>query len=534
MTEAKKSRRRPKSEPVILPGAFRLTDYGNAERMIARYRGKLRFCPPRRRWLVWDDRRWAWDETGVVARMAKRTVRGLYEEAAKCSDDDVRRAMAKHASASETASRIAAMVQLASTEPGVAVMPDELDADAWALNVLNGTLDLRAGQLRPHDAADLITKLAPVEYCPDARHELWEQFLVDATGGDAELEGYLRRIAGYALTGVATEKSFFLFHGPPDTGKSTFLAALESTLGDYHASADFSTWCTQTSTGGNRGDLVRLAGARLVSSVEVAKGKRFDEAIMKRVTGGDALTAAAKYEAEVTFRASFTLVLAANDAPAIHDDDEGAWSRVKRIPLMHVVPAEKRDPRVRETLRDPSVAGPAILAWAMRGLTEWRTSGLGTAAAVEASTKGYRGEMDRLAGFLTDCCAFEGWDECSVPRTVLRDAYKAWCAENDVRRPISTQDFAKRLREAGAIDGKSNGVRVWKRVRLLKADEEPATGAAQGHQGHAGSPVSGSPTWKTQSANSPETAIPSDPDVPPRPRQVSLDPDSGELREVTL
>jgi putative DNA primase/helicase len=370
------------------------------------------------------------------------------------------------------------MITLAQSETGIPVLLNELDADPWQLNVLNGTIDLRTGMLGPHRRHDLITRIAAVTYNVNARSALWDAFLTDATGGDAELARFLQRAVGYALQGTASERAFFFLVGPPGTAKSTFVDAIAAALGEYHMVAAFDTWLLQSYTGGNRGDLVRLASARLVTSVEVRKGARFDEGILKAVTGGDAITAAAKYEREITFTPSFALWLAANDAPAIRDDDEGAWTRVRRIPFDHVVPTAKQDRTLKLRLQRPDV-GAAILAWAVRGCIDWQQQGLGTSAAIERSTTEYRNDMDRVAGFFAESCLFEA--SAKVQTTVLRRAYEDWCKEQGIRAPLAGKEFAKRLEERNCRSGKSDGNRVWKGVRLSQiGDESRDAGTAEG------------------------------------------------------
>lgn len=461
---------------------MKLTDLGNAERLVARHRDRIRHCPQRKKWLTWDGKRWAWDETGEVQRLAKKTARTIYTEAQHAKDGDQAQAIAKHAHASESHSRITAMIALAQTEIGIPVLATDLDSDPWLFNVENGTLHLRTGELRPHCRGDHITKVSPASYDPTAKHELWDRFLAQATGGDAELAAYLQRAVGYALQGNVTEKAFWFLYGAPDGMKSTFIDAVSAALGDYAVTVSFSTWLVQTNVGGNRGDLVSLMGARLVTSVEVRKGVRFDEEIIKRVTGGDMIEAAAKYEKEVRFLPSFALWLAANDAPTIRDDDEGAWSRVRRIPFNHPLPADQRDPLMREKLRAPEVQS-AILAWAVQGCLEWQKSGLGTSAAIDESTASYRRDNDRTAGFFGDICAFE--PDAKMSASDLRCAYENWCKEEGVRNPLNGNDLGERLVKRGCQPLKSNGRRIWKGVRLLERWEEP-TGSA----GASGAPFS--------------------------------------------
>jgi putative DNA primase/helicase len=218
---------------------------------------------------------------------------------------------------------------------------------------------------------------------------------------------------------------------------------------------------------------VRLLGARLVSSVEVRKGAKFDEAVIKAVTGDDAITAAAKYESEITFYATFALWLAGNDAPAIRDDDEGAWSRVRRVPFTNPLPKARQDPTMREKLRAPEVLS-AVLAWAVQGCIDWQRRGIGTCAAVEQSSAAYRAEMDRVAGFFAERCRFGTYEKVACGE--LRKAYEAWAQEQGIKHALSGNDFGARLRDRGIAHGKSNGARVWKGIRLLAEDEEPEQG----------------------------------------------------------
>jgi putative DNA primase/helicase len=499
---------------------FALTDYGNAERLVRDHGKDLRYCAPKRKWYVWTGTHWQQDETGELVRLAKSTARRIYAEASRCDDADRRKAITKHALASERAPRIVAMVELAQSESGVPVLPCELDADPWLFCCRNGTIDLRSGQLLTHRQRDLITRLSPVDYVPDAKSELWDSYLATATNRDKELEAYIQRAVGYSLQGTVTERRFFFVFGPPGGTKSTFIETIGAAFGAYHQPADFETWLLQTYTGGNRGDLVRLAGARLVTSVEVRKDARFDEGLIKRVTGGDPLTAAAKYESEVTFQPAFTLWLAANDPPAIRDDDQGMWDRICRIPFTHALSVEQQDRTMREQLRDPKVLS-AVLAWSVRGCLEWQKRGLGACAAVDASVAEYRTAMDRVAGFLDSECVFA--PNVQVLTKKLRQAYETWCDEMSAR-PLSGNDLAKRLEARGCQNVKNHGYRYWKGVRLV--DELfDSRGAAVA----AGTAFPGNPPRERNMGRVPGNGDPGDPGDP---AQKELDPDEFEAEQA--
>ena len=153
---------------------------------------------PRKTWFAWDETHWASDDSGEVYRQAKATVATIYADAAAELDTDRRKALAKWAAASESDARINAMISLARSEPGIPVAPQQLDTDPWLFNVLNGTIELRTGELREQRRDDMITMLAPVTYEPNARDAVFENFL-DRVLPDS-LQGFVQRAAGYSLT----------------------------------------------------------------------------------------------------------------------------------------------------------------------------------------------------------------------------------------------------------------------------------------------------------------------------------------------
>jgi putative DNA primase/helicase len=191
-----------------------LTDLGNAERLADRHGDKLRYCAQQRSWYVWDGMRWRHDVTQQVALLSMDTVRTIYEEAAGVLDSSEREKIAHHALESESGSSLGNMQRLAQALDAVAIRADALDTDPWLLTVLNGTIDLRTGELSRHDPMHLITKLAPVTYDPEAKSKLWDGFLRDVTGDGEELMVFLQRAAGYSLTGRTTEHAVFFVYGP--------------------------------------------------------------------------------------------------------------------------------------------------------------------------------------------------------------------------------------------------------------------------------------------------------------------------------
>lgn len=416
------------------PQLFHLTDTGNAERLVAVHGGDIRHAAGIG-WLVWDGRRWIADDTGELLRRAKSTVRAMYHDAANCEDDDERKRILAWARTSESEPRLRAMISLAASERPVVLRAAQLDADPFLLNVANGTLELRTGQLRPHARDDLITKLAPVAYHPKARSDRWDSFLQRITGKDAELASFLQRLAGYTITGSTDEEILAFPHGPGATGKTTTVESIKAALGDYASTADFETFLARRGDAGIRNDIARLAGARMVVSVEVEDGKRLAEGLIKQITGGDKIAARFLHREYFEFEPQFTLWLVANARPRAHANDDALWRRILQVPFTEVIPPDERDPELKRALRSDPDEQQAILAWLIQGCLDWQRRGLDVPDRVRDYTNEYRQENDPLAEWIADDCQL-GPDRWTAAKD-LRDAYERWCNTNGVQ-PIAT------------------------------------------------------------------------------------------------
>ena len=212
---------------------FPLTDGGNAERFAAHHGEDVRHCHDWKKWLVWDGTRWGSDRRAAVEFRAFQTVRAIPSEAARAPTPKKQKALRAHATASDSASAMGAMLKMARSRPELTVIAEELDFDPWAFNCANGTVDLRIGVLRTHTRADNITKAALIAFDPHAECPRWTAFLSDIMGGNAELVAFLQRAVGYSLTGSVNEQVLFFLHGSGSNGKSTFLRTLLELFGDY-------------------------------------------------------------------------------------------------------------------------------------------------------------------------------------------------------------------------------------------------------------------------------------------------------------
>jgi putative DNA primase/helicase len=428
---------------------FDQNDLGNAQRLISRYGEKLRYVV-NVGWHAWDGMRWARDDGAVaVRRFAHSTAKAIISETAYVGDREAAKNRAKWAISSGYSPRLNGM--LSQAEPHLALTADDLDTDPWLFNASNGTVDLRTGQLHPHNPANLITKLAPIEYDPDAQCVIWERFVSEIFANDNDLVAFTQRALGYSLTGITREHVIFICHGSGSNGKSVLLETVASILADYTRQCPSDTFAAKDKTGGMSNDIARLAGARLVSVVETDQERRLAEGLVKQASGGDRMAARYLNHEFFEFTPKFKLWLATNHKPRIRGTDHGIWRRIRLLPFLvtfqdpdKAMPgAPTKDDQLKETLQAEL---PGILAWMVRGCLDWQDIGLRPPAAVDQATTEYREQQDIVLGFLTDCCDLHQNYSCLVAH--LYDAYKRWCAVNG-DQPVSGKAFGECLDEKG-------------------------------------------------------------------------------------
>src|SRR5215208_420612 len=441
---------------------YNTTDLGNSERFIAQHGENVRYCYPWRTWLVWTGARWERDDSGRVHRLAKETVRSIYREASEEDDEGRRKALAKHARASESETKIRAMISLAQSEHGIPVLPEELDSSANLLNVRNGTIDLRTGKLREHHREDLITKLAPIEYDPKAPAPVWQATL-ERVLPSREVRTFFKRLCGYAITGDVSEHILPVLYGTGANGKSTILNALLESAGEYGMQAAPDLLIAKR--GGHPTEVADLFGMRLVASIEVEDGRRLAEALVKSLTGGDKVRARRMRQDFWQFDPTHTAFLCTNHKPEIRGTDNAIWRRIRLIPFTETLPPAEQDRKLPEKLHS-ELAG--ILAWCVEGCLEWRREGLQAPAEVRRATGAYRAEMDVIGAFLRDECEVDPVYKASFAS--VYDRYVEWCEEGG-EKSETRRKFNARLKERGPFVGRRSGPGgsyEWHGLRLLK------------------------------------------------------------------
>lgn len=442
-------RLKKKSDISPAPGESKnCTELGNSERLIAKFGTQFRYCGTWSKWLWWNGKRLVIDDTGEINRCAKATVRSIYAEAAASLNDFRRKELAKHAVKSESDAKIRAMINLAKTDPIIAVTPDQLDTDIWLFNVLNGTINLKSGKIESHSIDNMITKIAPVTYDPEAKCPLWINFLNQIFSGDQDLIKFIQKTIGYSLTGDTREQCLFFLYGHGSNGKSTFLETVQEFMGTDYCKQTPSDTLMAKRNEGIPNDIAMLKGTRLVSSSETEQGKRLYEPLVKQLTGGDRISARFMRGEWFDFKPTFKIFILTNHRPNIVGDDNGIWRRIRLIPFNVMIPDHEQDKTLPEKLKKEL---PGILNWAIRGCLMWQKEGLVVPEIIAKATSEYRKDMDILGDFFEEKCVMR--DDLVVTHADLYQEYQFYVRKNGGYE-LSSKAFSMKLSERGFVKTK--------------------------------------------------------------------------------
>jgi putative DNA primase/helicase len=501
------------TEPAADDGlTLECTDIRNAERLLELHAVDLRHVGTWGKWLVWDGARWALDETGGTLERAKATARTMADETAEqvseakaeveridpewlslnkrerksraSTFDDAKKSSVARAEAdlavatlrskwakqSQMAARLDAMIDVAKSDPKVAITHTMLDADPLLFNVSNGTINLQAGQIRPHRREDLITKLAPIAYDETGPRERFEKFMREVCCGDDALVAFHKRFLGYALTGETREHIFAFWYGTGGNGKSVLANIVMQIMGDYACKAMPDLVFRIVGSEKHETELCDLHGRRLVFCNETKQGRTLDDGRIKDLTGGDPIRARRMREDSWQWDPTHKLVLFGQYKPTLRTVDDGMRRRTKLVPFAAKFTGEAKDDRLQDKL---AAEASGVLAWLVEGARDWYQHRIPAAKAVDAATDAYFREEDTIGTFFEGECVFHA--DARVTRKELRSRYVAWSEERD-EKPLPTKAFSQAVRDRGATDGSvrdaGNKPRDgWRGVRLLTPDE---------------------------------------------------------------
>lgn len=439
----------------IMPRSW--DDQGRGLRMRDQFATVLKFNAVDKKWFFFNGSYWQEDiGSQKVELAAERVANSIKKEKPELSfstKTDADKAMNEwYRFQKDSRSHMAKMHMIDEFKKYVIVKHGEFDKEDMLLNTESGYVDLSNGELHDHDIDKKFSHQTLAEYSDNVDAPLWEKFLNQIFNSDEELIHYVQKAIGYSFTGSVDEQCLFILNGRGRNGKSVFSNVISDVAGNYAKQMNVQTIVAKKNQSGSaNSDIARLEGARIVTSSELNEGDRFDESLVKQLTGGDKILARFLYGSEFEYKPKFKIWMATNHLPIIRGTDDGIWRRIKIIPFNIQIPKEKVDKKLEYKLKAEYTG---ILNWIVQGAIMWQQEGLNDPEAVRQVIENYRAEMDPLDAFLEECCTTG--QNYSIKARAMYDAYHEWAKESEEYKMSLNKfgrEMSKKLLRVKKMDG---------------------------------------------------------------------------------
>lgn len=408
-------------------------------------------------WMQWDDRVWKMvDETSIIEAVRAYVVdkfgavlNGQRAGGAPGGVDALdgwREYLAK--------GKIAAVVGLAR---GILLFDSaDLDSDPDLLNCPNGVVNLRTGELLPHDPNLLMTKMTSVEYDSTAESPDTKAVL---SAVPEEVADWLQIRIGQSATGYMTPDDVVcLLQGSGFNAKSTLFDGIKHSLGSYRVLVD-----DQILTGNaTRDETMDLKGARSAWIEETPEAAHLDVVALKKVAGTSEMRGHHLYKSAQTWDATHSLFVTSNYTPVVNETDHGTWRRLALVKfpftfkpkppgvadsdLPELAEHERwGDPKIKARMSNDPQTQRAFLRWIVDGARRWYDSDMVMPqhpAIVKADTLEWRKETDLVMAYWDDRLRAET-DAHVIAEELLAD-FNDWVSTKG-GRAWSSKTFASRF-----------------------------------------------------------------------------------------
>jgi len=425
-----------------------------------------KYCKVMDKWYLWTKSKdhggiqWIEDPKDIVVTEFREFLTTISRKASR----DIDLTPSKQVSTQiliESSAYIKGALSELKTIKSVSTCPVEWDSNLWELNTPKGIVDLTTGFLRERTKDDLgllYTLVSPLNEPPVK----WLEFLNQACNGDAEMIGFLKRIAGFALTGITTPHSLFFLHGCGGNGKGTFILAIQTILNSYACSVKPRMFIeTQQET--HLSEYAVLMSKRLILCEEIKPDARWDKEKMNSITGGNNITANFMRQDYFTFRPRFKVLLAANDKPEFKNPDNSVVRRLHLIPFNHTPKKENHNLE-----RQLEAEYPKILSWMIEGCLEFQEVGLNPPDWISQATKQYIADEDQIQQWIdsrTKSVGNDGGGQSSR----MYESWKMFCKESGIESG-SQISFSKKMFKKGFKVKNTSNFKRWIGIDLTDGE----------------------------------------------------------------
>ena len=223
------------------------------------------------------------------------------------------------------------------------------------INLRNGIFNLTTSKLEPHTSQWLSPIQLPIIYDPTADCPAWDEFLEAVVPADVYQARVTFELAALLMIPFTAAQKALLLQGPRGTGKSRYLFAMRSFLGDGNVSSKSLHFLED-----NRFATAYLYGKLVNICADLPARHLETTSTFKAITGEDYIDAEYKHGKQFQFRPFARLLFSANLPPQSQDTSDAFLDR------WWVVPFNKRlqdsDRQIAAEELDRRLAQPSELS----------------------------------------------------------------------------------------------------------------------------------------------------------------------------
>lgn len=445
-------------------------DAGNLERFFIVHGDMVKFDCESKKFYIWNGRFWEIDKKNVVKQLCKIALLQYFQAAQPLQHSPVaaEQRLYTHALSCCNAGKINALAKMLSDN--CTVDSQEFDTQTHLLNVRNGIINLKTGQLLPHDRNLLLSKYIDIDFIPERAGTAYNfnNFLRSISCDNPEFISDLQLIFGYGITGETREQVMFLLHGTGSNGKTTLIEAIRRVVAPFVKIFPIEQLTSKVATDGTKPNpaLAAASSARILFTSESNEKDSLNEGRVKSLTGGNTLTTHDKFKSTFEFLPKFKIYFDTNFLPKIKGLDFAIWRRIKVLKFQATFTPDTVDVKLPEKLRTQHEQ-EGILSWLVAGAVRYYNNGLVLSDDVAQATEEYKYTCDTVGRFLNECIEKRDGSYCGAQE--LFQHYEKFCSEFGLD-PLTSTMFGRVVHIRGIQKKRTSGGYVYLDIGLRRFD----------------------------------------------------------------
>ena len=336
----------------------------------------------------------------------------------------------------------------------------------WHLNLENGILDIRTGELTEHSPEDAWIHQLPIRFNPDATSPHFDAWLHETQEGRLQDIELIHEVIGVCMLQQVLAPHIYILLGPTHTGKSTMLDVITACLGETHVS---NVAFHELGSKDDKFASAQLAGALANLDRDITFGKIDDVGRLKKIAGGERISVQHKGQNRFNLKPFATIVGATNESIRSADWTDGWYQRliVMDFQAQHLL--EPKRNQVALVTTDAERAG--ILNHALAGIRRMLDTGKHTESeAVAANRKKFQQDDNQVFRWFDENFTIQ--PDSYLLAEDIEQHYEDWCNAENIK-PGTKKRFRDTLAKYGSHYRKrgTRNARYWVYLHLAEKRE---------------------------------------------------------------